>query len=255
LLAGWFGLEKEEKIGHAPPRGFSICLEDASKQKEKREDMAMRLTTKESIRETYLRRERSLVVTVDAGKEWLDALARMQPGVDLGHRRFRNTVRGYQKMLKWMRHLQKTYGLRLVVVGMESTGSYTKPLQQFLYERGIMVVQVNPAHVKKTKDLEDNTPNKSDKKDPRVIADLVCQGKFLTVHVPTGVFASLRICVRAREQAVRVRTQFLNRLEAVVFEVFPDLFGVFKTMKSRTVQAVLRSCPNPKAMVELGLDA
>jgi len=40
------------------------------------------------------------------------------------------------------------------------------------------VVQVNGYHVKRTKEVRDNSPAKSDSKDPQVIADLVWQGCY-----------------------------------------------------------------------------
>jgi hypothetical protein len=37
---------------------------------------------------------------------------------------------------------------------------------------------VNPHHVKKSKELDDNNPNKNDRKDPKTIAALVNEGRF-----------------------------------------------------------------------------
>ena len=39
-------------------------------------------------------------------------------------------------------------------------------------------VHVNPHHVKKSKELDDNNPNKNDRKDPKTIAALVNEGRF-----------------------------------------------------------------------------
>ena len=41
------------------------------------------------------------------------------------------------------------------------------------------MVLVTPHHVKKQKEAEDNTPNKNDKKDARIIAKMVRNGDFL----------------------------------------------------------------------------
>ena len=46
---------------------------------------------------------------------------------------------------------------------------------------------VNPHHVHKTKELDDNSPSKSDRKDPRVIAGLVrMDGIF--IHICQQVY-------------------------------------------------------------------
>ena len=62
---------------------------------------------------------------------------------------------------------------------MEPTGHYWKSLAAFLVTKGIRMVLVTPHHVKKQKEAEDNTPNKNDKKDARIIAKMVRNGDFL----------------------------------------------------------------------------
>ena len=52
---------------------------------------------------------------------------------------------------------------------------------------------VNPHHVHKTKELDDNSPSKNDRKDPRVIAGLVRDVRYFYSYMPTGVYAGLRM--------------------------------------------------------------
>ncbi|OIQ07588.1 transposase [Moorella thermoacetica] len=52
-----------------------------------------------------------------------------------------------------------------VVIGMEPTGHYWKPLAWFLQEQGYTVVIVNPYHVKRRKEEVGNSPTKNDRKD------------------------------------------------------------------------------------------
>ena len=63
--------------------------------------------------------------------------------------------------------------LEEALVGIEPTGHYWFDLGQFMGEKSIKFVMVNPHHVHKTKELDDNSPSKNDRKDPRVIAGLV----------------------------------------------------------------------------------
>jgi transposase len=64
-----------------------------------------------------------------------------------------------------------------VIVGMEPTGHYWLNLAHFLKGKNIKFVVVNPMHVKKSKELYDNSPTKNDVKDARVIAQLVKDGR------------------------------------------------------------------------------
>jgi len=45
-------------------------------------------------------------------------------------------------------------------------------------------VLVNPYHVKRSKELDDGHPSKSDKKDPKTIAKLVLEGRYVYPYIP-----------------------------------------------------------------------
>jgi transposase len=51
-----------------------------------------------------------------------------------------------------------------VIVGMEPTGYYLLNLAHYLKGKNIKFVVVNPMHVKKSKELDDNSPSKNDVK-------------------------------------------------------------------------------------------
>lgn len=59
--------------------------------------------------------------------------------------------------------MQKS-GLEEVLVGIEPTGHYWFDLGQFMGEKNIKFVMVNPHHVHKTKELDDNSPSKMTEK-------------------------------------------------------------------------------------------
>jgi transposase len=77
-----------------------------------------------------------------------------------------------------MKELGQAHGSTDIIFGIEPTGHYWFPLAAFLQDQGIQVVIVNPHHVNKTKELEDNSPTKSDYKDAKVIANLIRNGKY-----------------------------------------------------------------------------
>ncbi len=65
------------------------------------------------------------------------------------------------------------------------------------------LVLVNPHHVKKSKELDDNHPSKSDRKDPKTIAKLVIEGRYIEPYIPEGVYAELRIATASRDRLVK----------------------------------------------------
>jgi transposase len=66
-------------------------------------------------------------------------------------------------------------------------------LAQFLRKQGIQVVLANPMHVKKSKELDDNSPTRNDVKDAKVLAQLFKDGRYSEPNVLTDVYADLRI--------------------------------------------------------------
>ncbi|MFR5082493.1 MAG: IS110 family transposase [Anaerobutyricum hallii] len=80
-----------------------------------------------------------------------------------------------------------------VIPGMEPTGHYwLEPWERTCRNSGMKPVHVNPHHVKKSKELDDNNPNKNDRKDPKTIAALVNEGRFSYPYIPTGIYAEIR---------------------------------------------------------------
>lgn len=74
---------------------------------------------------------------------------------------------------------------------MEPTGHYWLNLAHFLSEQQVKYGVVNPLHVKKSKELDDNSPTKNDIKDAKVIAQLAKTEDTLYLIFPR---ASMRNC-------------------------------------------------------------
>ena len=91
-----------------------------------------------------------------------------------------------------MENIAEKHGKTAVIPGMEPTGHYWFAMGKFLKEIGMKSVHVNSHHVKKSKELDDNNPNKNDRKDPKTIAELVNEGRFSYPYIPTGINAEIR---------------------------------------------------------------
>ena len=58
---------------------------------------------------------------------------------------------------------------------------------------------VNPFLVKKIKELDDNSPKKTDLKDPKTIVKLVVDGGYSIPYMPEGIYAEIRDLVYSRD--------------------------------------------------------
>jgi transposase len=152
-------------------------------------------------------REGTLISTVDIGLTSNVGYCTTLDGRSTKTFKFENTREGFEKFWAMVLASKNRFRCDEVLVGYESTGPYAEPLVHYLAHKPVKVVQVNPMHTKKLKEVNDNSPLKTDDKDPRVISDIIRLGRALSVVVPEGDAAYLRRLNIARERHVRERTE------------------------------------------------
>lgn len=197
---------------------------------------------------------KTLIVTADLGKTTHTGYCRAPQGREVKPFEFSNDLVGFEKLWERICWAKATYDLEEVVVGFESTGVYGEPLVHFLRKKPVTLVQINPMHTKRMKDLQGNSPGKTDRKDPKVIADVMTLGHALSVVIPEGAAANLRRLSVARERATQRRTVFYNQLQDLVFLLFPEFLRVMKDIKTRSALHLLSHCPTPEAMARYGVE-
>ena len=196
-------------------------------------------------------KESTLVVGIDIGSTTQYARAFDWRGIELGKVfPFSNSREGFESFKAWMQHLQDKYKKLDAIVGIEPTGHYWFDLGAYLEDEGILLVMVNPYAVKQTKELDDNSQSKNDRKDPKVIAKLVTEGRYSAPYTPDGVYADLRIMVANRKRLIREMTQIKNRF-ARYFPEYTDVFGDYEAQSS---MLLLKKVCTPEAIVELGAE-
>ena len=198
--------------------------------------------------------EKTLIVAIDIGKGIHHSYFRGPDGQDMKTFPFYNSQKSYEEFWMKVLHFKQQKNLEEVVVGFESTGPYAEPLMNFLAKKPVRLVQVNPMHTKRLKELTGNSPNKTDSKDPRVIADVIFLGHALTVIVPAGPAAELRRLTQARQRASKNRTAMVNQLHHLVFVVFPEFMQIIKKITSKSSLYLLKHHPFPEDIIDLGVE-
>ncbi len=200
-------------------------------------------------------REGTLIATVDIGATSNTGYCTTLDGRDIKSFRFDNIKEGFEKFWHMIVASKNRFSCDEVIVGYESTGPYAEPLVHYLANKPVKIVQVNPMHTKKMKEVNDNSPLKTDDKDPRVIADIIRLGRALTIVVPEGDSANLRRLNNARERHVGEQTALLNQLQQLVFIIFPEFKTVLKNMKGKTAQYILNKYTTPERIGALSKEA
>jgi transposase len=197
----------------------------------------------------------TLVVGIDIGKETHYARAFDYRGIELARLlKFSNTDQGFQRLEQWMRDICKQQEKTEIIAGFEPTGHYWFTLGDHLKSQGHKLAIVNPFHVKRTKELDDNSPTKNDRKDPKTIAMLVKDGRYREVYIPDDIYQELREAVSERERLQEQLTSIHNRVVRWLDIRFPEFTTVFKDWRRNAALITLRSFPTPEKVMEMGVD-
>ncbi|MTV50677.1 transposase [Heliobacillus mobilis] len=137
---------------------------------------------------------------------------------------------------------------------MEPTGHYWLTMTHYLLQKEIKAVVVNPAHVKKSKEFDDNSPTKNDIKDARVIAQLVKDGRYSEPNILTGKYAELRVAMVQRERLMRSLIETKNQVHNWLDRYFPEYPTVFKDWEGKASMITLKNFPLPQDVVNLGME-
>jgi transposase len=214
--------------------------------------MKYKLKEKQNQRITRIT-EKTLVVGADIAKKIQVARAVDFRGIELGKDcTFYNDREGLTKLTTWMKELQQVHAKTEIVFGIEPTGHYWFPLAAYLQGEGIKIVMVNPHHVNKSKELEDNSQTKSDYKDAKVIADLIRNGKYSEPNIPAKAYADLRIIMNLREKIVVNLNQVKARVHNWIDRFFPEYLKAFKKWEGKASLMTLHQFPMPQEIVSLG---
>ena len=200
--------------------------------------------------------EDMLILGCDIGSETHYARAIDLRGRELSEEAFEfsNSSAGFQSMKAWAMELAAKNEKSQIVLGLEPTGHYWFCVANWMVTNGISVVQVNPYAVKQTKEVEDNSQLKDDRKDPKVIANLVKDGNYGMPYLPEGLYAELRGLSRLRDQLTEDRIRCINRLHREMKIHFPEYSDAFGKLDGTFTLEILKKAPFPIDILKLGED-
>ena len=200
--------------------------------------------------------EKTLIVGIDVGSETHYARVFDHRGVEYSKKpfRFSNDEYGFKGLMDWILAIKVKHEKDKVVPGMEPTGHYWFNLGKFLQDNGMKPVLVNPHHVKKSKELDDNNPTKNDRKDPKVIAGLVKEGRYMIPYLPEGVYADLRTASNMRFQLQAELTRIQNRISRWFNIYFPEYKTVYGKPDAVSGIMILKKAPLPEDILALGVE-
>ena len=200
--------------------------------------------------------ETTLVIGIDVGSETHYARAFDYRGIEFSKKpfKFSNSKAGFEMFKAWILDIKEKHEKDKVVPGMEPTGHCWFNLGKFLQDNEMKPVLVNPHHVKKSKELDDNNPTKNDRKDPKVIAGLVKEGRDMIPYLPDGIYADLRTASNMRFQIQSELTRVQNRISRWFNIYFPEYKTVYGKPDAISGMMILKKAPLPEDILTLGVE-
>ena len=161
---------------------------------------------------------------------------------------FNNDYEGFQSAKEWAVKIAAEHDKSQI----EPTGHYWFCLATWMIANGISVVQVNPYAVKQTKEVEDNSQLKDDRKDPKLIANLVKDGNFGMPYLPEKIYAELRRLSMFRDQLNEDRIRTINRMHREMKIYFPEYKEALGKVDGAFSLELLKEAPFPDELTALG---
>lgn len=199
-------------------------------------------------------KRKTLVVGMDIGCEFNAMCLMNKEGEVLSkYPLIYNTRKGFNFFSKVIEETKKKKGFNDVLIGMEPTGHYWRKIAYFGQEQGYEVRFVRTTALRHQRELDESSSAKSDVRDAVTIANITREGKYIDTVIEDGVLRQLRTLAHVRERIQRYNTGCKHALKAVLDDYFPELKGIFWSMKSKGLWAVLENSPFPADVIELGL--
>lgn len=199
--------------------------------------------------------EKTLVVGIDIGKEVQYARLFDYRGIELNKvMRFENSACGFEMFRKWLMSLKKENQKENITIGMEPTGHYWFNLAHYLKDINVRVVLVNPLHVKRSKELDDNSQTKNDRKDPKTIAKLVIEGRYSIPYIPEGIYSDIRIAMDMRESLNKSLIKVKNKVIQWLDKYFPEFNDVFSDWEGKAALITLKEFATPEKILSLSAE-
>ncbi len=170
---------------------------------------------------------------------------------DVGHlvirpQFFSQDADGFNALLQ---QLQSLGDPSSIVVAMEATGSYWKPLRHFLEQHGYRVDPVNPM-ITAHEAAADVRGRKTDKLDAVATAQVARRGGYNPVPSANPAHEPIKALARQHQYLVGRRTEAKMRLASTLDALFPEAHQVFTNLGSVTALAVLEHFPSARLLAQ-----
>ncbi len=165
-----------------------------------------------------------------------------------------NTRLGLQQLKEQMMLIQEADQKKHIVIGLEPTGNYHKPIANFFLKQHFQVVGISTVTAHENRKTLDGRWKKNDPKDAYNIVDLVSQNKCF-FYQQDAYYESLRGLISLRHRLSKELSSIKIRLRNNhLAKYFPEMDALYKDMLHHEVLSIFKNFPTANDIAAASFD-
>ncbi|MEW6558400.1 MAG: transposase [Elusimicrobiota bacterium] len=156
-------------------------------------------------------------------------------------------LEGFQRFVCKIEQIMETNNFRDVIIGVEPTANYHKPISEYLRNKNYFMVYVSSVAAKSNrKTIDGGRWGKNDPRDAYNVVDLMRQGKILYYRDENTQSMNIRKYLLLRQRLIKTKNSLKTRIRNNIWACyFPELCPLFKNLE----------CPDVLTLLEHGLSS
>jgi transposase len=201
--------------------------------------------------------QQCLVVPIDVGKHSAVSLVADHDGRIVHNPiTFPISASGTDRLVDAVAYVERGVSAGSVRFGIEAAGHYHRVLASSLQARGLDVVELNPAAVKRARGQVGQARVKTDVRDCLAMVELLVRGQGWPFHGHNDQIALQAMWVAQRRRKLDAAGVLTNQVHVLSDLAFPGIVATFKTgFDSPTLRMVLSSVSGPVELAAMDVEA
>ena len=156
-----------------------------------------------------------------------------------------HNLEDFQKFTYKIKQIMQINNLQNIIIGVEPTGNYHKPLSEYLKNKGYFVVYVSSVAAKNNrKTIATGRWGKNDPRDVYNVVDLMRQGKIIFYRDENTQSINIRKYLLLRQRLMKTKTSLKTRVQNNIWAChFPELCNIFPNTEHQEVLLLLEHYP------------
>ncbi len=183
-----------------------------------------------------------LLISIDVSKKSSTAcFYNIEKEILLKKYLIRHDIENFQRFVCKIEQIMETNNFRDVIVGVEPTANYHKPISEYLRNKNYFMVYVSSVAAKSNRrTIDGGRWGKNDPRDAYNVVDLMRQGKIFYYRDENTQSMNIRKYLLLRQRLTKTKNSLKTRIRNNIWACyFPELCPLFKNVESPDVLTLL----------------